>query len=420
MIEAAEAVVETKGPERPWLFGLLIAPSAVVANGVIQGGVLAYLLSTQGVGSGLQSKLIFWLALPTSVYFLWSPITDFFVKRRTWLLLGGTLAAVAMALAFRQNNLSSHASLALMLLSACCAQLVVSSCGGMMGALRTDEVKQTASSFYQAGSMGFGALAAAGLVYESSRVSPATLGLLAAGMIFVPVLFAFFAPRQKEIERGSFGATLRLIGAECKATFWKREALPYIACMTFPMASGSAVGLLPGVAAQYHVNGDSVAWLNGLLGGLLVAAGSALMALVKTRMRAAVLYMLVALVNCAAAAVLWLGPLRPGTYFVGVPLYVFTTGCCYAVFTMVVLEFMGQSGKSGGMRYSIINGLGNVPVLYMIRVDGWGGDHWGGRGVAGAEALVGGIGATILLCWLLTMGRTRPNAIGDTDVSTAK
>jgi PAT family beta-lactamase induction signal transducer AmpG len=242
---------------------------------VIQGGVLAYLLSVQGIGSGRQSHLVGLLALPTSLYFLWSPITDFFVRRRTWLLLGGTIAAVLMALAFRQKNLSSHGSLALMLLSACCVQLVVSSCGGMMGALGSERTKQVASSFYQAGSMGFGALSAWVLVWESSRVRPETLGLIAAALIGLPVLFALAAPKQEEISEGTFGETLRRIGSECKATFWRAEALPYIACMTFPMASGAAIGLLPGVAKQYGVSGDSVAWLNGLLGGLLIAAGAA-------------------------------------------------------------------------------------------------------------------------------------------------
>ena len=38
--------------ERPWLYALLIAPSAVLANGVIQGGVLAYLMRQQGIGIG--------------------------------------------------------------------------------------------------------------------------------------------------------------------------------------------------------------------------------------------------------------------------------------------------------------------------------------------------------------------------------
>ena len=91
----AEALLQppqggTAEKARPWLYSLLIAPSAVLMNGVIQGGVLAYMLSQRGVGSKGQSHAIFLLSLPTWLYFLWSPITDFFVRRRTWLsLLGG-------------------------------------------------------------------------------------------------------------------------------------------------------------------------------------------------------------------------------------------------------------------------------------------------------------------------------------------
>ena len=72
--------------------------------------------------------------------------------------------------------------------------------------------------------------------------------------------------------------------------------------------------------------------------------------------------------------------MRQATYCAGALLYLFTVGCCYAMFTAVVLEFLGDSGKSGGTRYSIIKSLGNTPVLYMLQVDGWGGEHCGGRG----------------------------------------
>jgi PAT family beta-lactamase induction signal transducer AmpG len=119
------------------------------------------------------------------------------------------------------------------------------------------------------------------------------------------------------------------------------------------------------------------------------------------------MYMIVALINCAALAVLWLGPLRPATYMAGTILYLFTVGACYAMFTAVVLEFMGDSGKSGSTRYSIINSLGNVPVVYMLIVDGVGGERWGGRGLAGSECVVGAIGATILLAYFLTLGRNQ-------------
>jgi MFS transporter, PAT family, beta-lactamase induction signal transducer AmpG len=397
--------------ERPWLFSLLIAPSAVLMNGVIQGGVLAYLLSQQGIGSGGQSHLIGLLALPTSLYFLWSPITDFFVRRRTWLLFGGLFAAVLMAAGFHQKNLSSSGAVVLMLLSACLSQLVVSSCGGMMGAMRIERSRRVAGSFYQAGSMGFGALAAWVLVWLSSRANRDVLGLTAAALIGVPALFALFAPTQETIATGTFSDTMRRIWIELKATFFRWEALPYALCMVFPMASGSAVGLLSGVAKQYGVSGDSVAWMNGLLGGLLMAGGSATAAILPAKMRAAVMYMIVALVNCATLCILWLGPLRPSTYYLGVTLYLFTVGICYAMFTAVVLEFLGHSGKSGSGRYSIINSLGNVPVLYMLTLDGWGGDKWGARGLSGTEAVVGAVGAVILLVYFLSRKQVAPKEV---------
>jgi len=391
--------------ELPWIYALLIAPSAVVANGVVQGGVLAYLLSQQGVGSKGQSHLIFLLALPTWLYFLWSPITDFFVKRRTWLVAGAVSSAAFMAIAFHLHNLSSGISEGLMLMSACCTQLVVSSCGGMMGAMSSERAKRVSSGFYQAGSLGFGALAVSALIPLSSRVSADKLGLAAAAMIALPALLAFAAPHQVTISTGRFSATMQRVWSEFKATFFRWEALPYAACMTFPMASGSAIGLLPGVAQQYGVNGDSVAWINGLLGGTLMAAGAVGMGAIRYKMRAGQMYMIVALINCATLAVLWLGPLRPSTYLAGTILYLLTIGACYTMFTAVVLEFMGHSGKSGSTRYSIINSLGNVPVVYMLIVDGLGGERWGGRGLAGTECVVGAIGATILLTYFLTLGR---------------
>ena len=399
---------QSTGPaerELPWIYAMLIAPSAVVANGVVQGGVLAYLLSQQGVGSKGQSHLIFLLGLPTWLYFLWSPVTDFFVKRRTWLVAGAVSAAAFMAIAFHLHSLSSGISEGLMLMSACCTQLVVSSCGGMMGAMSSERAKRAAGGYYQAGSLGFGALATWALIRMSSRTTADILGLAAAAMIALPALLAFAAPPQETIATGTFNRSMERVWSEFRATFFRWDALPYAACMVFPMASGSAIGLLPGVAQQYGVNGDNVAWINGLLGGLLMAAGSVAMGAIRYKTRAGMMYMIVSLINCGTLAVLWLGPLRPATYMAGTILYLFTIGACYAMFTAVVLEFMGHSGKSGSTRYSIINSLGNVPVMYMVIVDGIGGERWGGRGLAGAECVVGAIGATILLTYFLTWGR---------------
>ena len=409
-----QAPIDSRAPEaqsdRPWIFGILIAPSAVTANGVIQGGALGYLLSVQHVTSGTQSHLIGLLALPTSLYFLWSPITDFFVRRRTWLLAGGLLAAGFMAVAFQQPGLSSFGALSLMLLSACCSQFVVSSCGGMMGAMRSERSKRIACSFYQAGSLGLGALSVSVLIWLSPRVSRDTLALTAGALIGLPALFAIAAPRQDEISTGSFGRTMHNVWLEFKGTFFRWEAIPYALCITFPMASGAAVSLIPGIAKSYGVSGDSVAWVNGLLGGLLTAAGSLTGTAIPARISAPVVYLSLGVINAATLAVLWLGPMTPANYYLGTLLYLFTVGIAYGFFTAVVLEFLGNSGKSGSGRYSIINSLGNVPVLYMIQVDGWGADRWGARGLSGIECVVGGIGGTLLLSYFLLRKRRSAGA----------
>jgi PAT family beta-lactamase induction signal transducer AmpG len=386
---------------------LLVAPSAVAMSGIIQGGVLAFLLTQQHVEIGRSSRLVALLALPTMLYFLWSPITDFFVRRRTWLLMGAVTGGAMMAAGLLQRNLASGAAFAFLLAGGVCTQLVVSSCGGMMGALGLERSKRVASGFYQAGGMGFGAVTLWGLLKVSEKGDVKLLALAAAAMIAIPGLFALAAPKQPLITGDNFGATMERLWGEAKATFGRWEAIPYTLMMLFPMGSGAAVGLLPAVAEKYGVSAGQIGWMNGLAGALLSAAGALAVPLIPARIRASVSYLTVCLVNALTLCLLWLGPLTPATYFVGATLYLFTIGACYALFTAVVLEFLGASGKSGSGRYSIINSLGNVPVLYMTALDGWGASRGGPRWLAGTETVVGGIGGSLLLAYFLLRGVKR-------------
>jgi hypothetical protein len=402
--------------ERPWLFGLLIAPNAVLAYGIIA-GVLSYLLRRQGVGIGRSSEIIALLILPQSIYFLWSPITDFWIRRRSWLIVGAVASALSLSAAFHRSRLDTPAAVALMFLSACFGQLIVSSCGGMMGTLRNEATRRKASSVYQAGALAFGALGVFLLAHLAERMGMGPLGWIAAALIALPSLAAFAAPEQPREQKQKIGETFTCIWHEFKTNFLRWRAVPYTLMMLFPMASGALIGLLPGIAQDYHVSGQQMAWMNGLGGALLTASGSLAATLIPARIRASVSYLSVCLLNQLLLFILWLGPLSPSTYFIGATLYLFTIGTCYALFTAVVLEFLGQSGKSGCSRYSIINSLGNVPVVYMTALDGRGGKLWGTRGVAGTDAVLGAIGATILLTYFLTRKRAETPvtayAVGD-------
>jgi len=405
-VELEQAAGLNVQKERPWLFGLLIAPTAVLANGIVQ-GALSYLFRQQGIGVARSSEIISLLILPTTIYFLWSPITDFWISRRNWLIGGAVAAGLIMAAAFHTSKLDTKTAVTLMFLSACFCQLVVASCGGMMGALHSEAARRKASSFYQAGGLGFGAIAIFVMALLAQKMSMPSLGWVAAALIALPAFAALAIPQQTLIQTHGIKQTFDRIWQEFKETFLRWRAVPYTLLMLFPIASGAAIGLLPGVAQDYGVSGQHMAWMNGFAGALLTAAGALAATLVPARVRAAIVYLCAAILNAATLCILWLGPLSPSTYFVGATLYLFTVGTCYALFTAVVLEFLGKSGKTGSGRYSIINSLGNVPVVYMTALDGRGVALWGARGLAGTEAVLGAIGPAILLLYFLTRKSTQ-------------
>jgi MFS transporter, PAT family, beta-lactamase induction signal transducer AmpG len=361
------------------------------------GGALTYLLRNEGVTPGRAASISALIALPHAIYFFWGPVTDFWMRRRTWLMLASVVAAAAVLAAFHQPTLATRWAVALLFLGACFAVIVPAACGGMMGTLTRESNKRRASSFYQSGSLTIGAVAVFLLLSFAGRFTLGALGWMVAAMIAVPSLFALAAPPQSMVREHGAWETLRRIGREFKSTFLRWEAIPYALLVSCPCASGAMIGLLPELARDFGVSGAQVAWINGIGGALLTTAGALCASLIPVRVRASIAFLLAGLANTATLALLSLGPQRPAIYVTATVLYLFTIGAGYALFTAVVLEFLGHSGKSGSSRYSIINSLGNIPVVYMTWLDGRGYALWGPRGMPGIDALVSAVVITILL-----------------------
>lgn len=390
--------------ERPWLFTFLIAPEAVVAIGLVD-GALSFLLRNEGVDPGRAASIVALLSLPHAIYFLWSPVTDFWMRRRAWLMASAAAAALVFLVAFNMRRLSAPGTVWMLFLGACLGVVVAAACGGMMGTLRDEANRRRAGSFYQCGSLGFGAVAVFLLVTLAPRLSLGAMGWIVAGLIALPALAALAAPAQAALSEQSPRATAARIWSEFKLTFLRWKAIPYALLITAPFCSGAMIGLLPGLARDYHVSGPQVAWVNGAGGALLTAAGALSATLIPVRVRAPIAFPLAGLANAGTLAILALGPLRPAVYFAGTVLFLFTIGIGYALFTAVALEFLGGSGKSGSSRYAIINSLGNLPVAYMSYVDGRGYALWGPRGMPAMDALLSAGGATLFLVYFMLSRR---------------
>jgi PAT family beta-lactamase induction signal transducer AmpG len=404
--EDAERDILPAPTERPWLFNFLIAPMAVMSIGLV-GGALSYLLRREGVDPARGASIVAFVTLPHTIYFLWGPVSDFWISRRSWLMLAAAAAAAAELAAFHQPRLGSSLSVSVLFLSMCFGGLVVAACGGIMGALRSPRNRRLASSFYQSGSLAFGGVAVFLLVSLAARLPLYSLGWIVAAMIVLPALFGFAVPPQSEFATNSPREAAARIWLEFRSTFLRWEAIPYTLLITFPMCSGAMIGLLPGLAADYGVSGNQVAWINGLAGALLTAAGAVAASFIPVRVPATIAYLVSGLVNAATLAVLALGPLRPQVYFAGTVLYMFSIGICYAMFTAVALEFLGGSGKSGSSRYAIINSFGNLPVAYMEFLDGRSYAHWGPRAMPGADAVLATVGAMLLLAHFIVSRRRK-------------
>ena len=87
----------------PWLFALMSVPHAVITGGV-SGTLLSFLLRQQGVALHAIANQRALLLLPGSLFFLWSPVTDFLLRRKTWLLLSTAASALTVMIALDTSN----------------------------------------------------------------------------------------------------------------------------------------------------------------------------------------------------------------------------------------------------------------------------------------------------------------------------
>jgi hypothetical protein len=137
----------------PWFFSLLILPLGMYVGFIWT--ALPYLLSKAGVPVEQTARVGALLQLPAILMFLWTPIVDIKLRRRTWLLLGASVTALCLWAACSLLG-PSHLQLltAFLLAGGGMVALVMTSCGGLMVAMLSAPAKAKASGWILAGNRG--------------------------------------------------------------------------------------------------------------------------------------------------------------------------------------------------------------------------------------------------------------------------
>jgi hypothetical protein len=152
-------------------------------------------------------------------------------------------------------------------------------------------------------------------------------------------------------------------------------------------------------------------WMNGVAGGLMLALGSLSGALIPGNWDRRLTYAAAGLTNALAAIVL-LAANRPFVYLAGTALYLVTEGLCWARSTALMVEIVGAETRDASTLYSVLNAIVTIPLLYMIRLDGFGFSRFGMHGLlwtdAAANVLMFAVVAVVFMACGLGLRRVSP------------
>jgi PAT family beta-lactamase induction signal transducer AmpG len=263
--------------------------------------------------------------------------------------------------------------------------LVSSAQGGLMVTALAPAGQAKASGWTQAGNLGGGALGAGITLGLLQRIPLSLAALATAALTALPSLAALTIPEGPPAAVAGLGDHIRKIGKELLAVMRSRRTLGGLLLLAAPVGSGAALNLLPAVASHYGVGGSGVLWVNGLAGGLVLSLGSMLATLLPGEWDRRLTYAGAGFLNALASLTLMAGD-RPAVYFAGTVFYLVTTGFSYARFTALVMEVLGSGAHGTSTRYSLFQSAGNLPIAYVLWLDGLGFQHFGTNGLFGVDA----------------------------------
>lgn len=383
----------------PWLFLILILPGGIYTGFTTT--PMPFLLSRAGVSVEKIANLESLLQIPTIFYFFWAPLVDMRFRRRTWLLLVSFCSAACLAGAMPLVGPAHLTLITGLLLGGMAVNVLVSSAqGGLMVSSLSRAGQAHASGWTQAGNLGGGALGAGITLWLLTRLSLPLATVATAAMVALPSLAALTIAERLPAVTAGLTDRFRKIGRELTAVFHSRQTLWGLLLLASPVSSGAALNLLPAVADHYGVGRQGVMWVNGMAGGLVLAFGSLAATLLPGEWDRRLTYAGAGMLNGLASLTLLAGD-RPSVYYFGTVLYLVTTGFGYARFTALVMDVLGHGEHGASTRYSLFLAAGNLPIAYVLWLDGQGYHRFGTHGLFGVDAAGNLFVFAIVAAWWL-------------------
>jgi MFS transporter, PAT family, beta-lactamase induction signal transducer AmpG len=346
------------------------------------------------------------IALSPSFYaFLLSPILDVWWSRRTYALLLWMLAAVLTA---TSTLLLDHLQ-ALEIVAALgyvANQLAYAALGGWLSTICGRNQENSLSAWLTVSNIaGFGVFAIAGGEMLRS-LPPAPAAALIALLILAPLGILPWIPAPGP-DRRLVGESFRQFLGDLWKLLRRREVLVAIALFVAPCATFSLTNMVAGFGGDFSVSPRLVSLLGGA--GVTVAGvfGSLMLPPLARRIPLRMLYLSIGIGGSCFTLLMLLLPHVPSTFALLVLGENVVQACAIACSLGITFETIGEQNPLAATNYAVLTGAYNVPITYMLLVDGSGYERWGVVGALAVDAVAGLIACLALGLLLALLAQRR-------------
>jgi MFS family permease len=389
----------------PSVFLFLIVPFG--AMGGYLSVAIGYQLTQAGVGVEEVAALIAASYIPQTWKFLWAPVADTTLSRKTWYVLAGLVSALGIFVtgAVPADAASLPLLYAAVLISNVASTFLAMATESLMVYNTPPQLQGRAGGWFQAGNLGGNGLGGgAGLWLAQTLPDPWMAAAAIAVACALCCAALWFVPEPPPLPRtGHYGRMLVAVLKDLWQVARSRTGILALLICFLPIGSGAATNLWAAVADDWHASANTVALATGVFSGIVSALGCLAGGYGSDRMDRKTAYALYGLLMALCAVAMALAPRTETMYVVFTLIYSFIQGLTYAAFTAVVLEAIGLGAAA--TKYNLYASLSNMPIAYMTLVDGWAHTRWGAAGLLNVEAAFGVVGIVLFIAVAMMLPR---------------
>lgn len=386
-----------------WLMGL-----SGTSYGVV-GGYIAFALTqslaAQHVPVVTIASITAFAVSPGFFSFLASPVLDVWFSRRAY----ATGLAAASALLIGATAMLFHHLLLLRIAAITgftAIQLFYSAVGGWLSTVSgKDQENQLSAWLSISNTAGFGIMSFLGgeLI---RRLAPALAASIIGLLILLPVAILLWIPAPGPDGRLA-GESFRAFWAGVFHLFRKSEVLVAIALFVTPCATFSLTNMMGGFGGDFHASPRTVGLLGGAGSLASGACGCLLLPVFAKWMRLRPLYLVTGAVGSLFTAGLLALPHAVTAYTLAVVGENVFQSLAITCSIAICFETIGQNNPLAATNFAIFSAAYNLPITYMLVVDGWGYARGGITGAFGTDAGVGVAACIAMGLVLLAVNRWR-------------